>query len=221
MFIGHYAVAFAARRYDRRTPLWLYFLAVQGLDLLWAPLVLAGFERVRIVPGITAASPLDLYYMPYSHGLPAALLWGALAAGIARRFARRSVGAPWLLGGAVFSHWLLDLIVHRPDLPLLGDQWKVGAGLWNHPPLSFGLEAALLALGVAIYLRAVRPTARRAAGVIGFALFMAAVQAAGMFIWRPHSSDQAVARSLIVTYLLYAALAGLIRDPAPAEPPGG
>src|SRR6476620_6734044 len=77
MFVGHYGVSFAARRLDHSPPLWLLFLAVQLLDVLLAPFVLLGIEKVRIVPGITAANPLDLYYMPYTHSLLAALLWSA------------------------------------------------------------------------------------------------------------------------------------------------
>ena len=77
MFVGHYGVSFASKRYGSQIPLWLLFIAVQWLDVIWAPLVLLGIERVRITPGITASNPLDLYYMPYTHSLVAALLWSA------------------------------------------------------------------------------------------------------------------------------------------------
>jgi hypothetical protein len=80
MFVGHYGVSFVAKRYDPSLPLWLLFLAVQLLDVLWAPFVLLGIEKVRIVPGITRSNPLDLYYMPYTHSLVAALLWSLGAA---------------------------------------------------------------------------------------------------------------------------------------------
>lgn len=149
MFVGHYGVSFAAKRMEGSIPLWVLFLAVQFLDVLWAPLVLAGVEKVRIVPGITASNPLDLYYMPYTHSLVAALFW-SVAAGLAWRFlARAPDPRPALVVGmAVFSHWILDFVVHRPDLPVYDDAAKIGLGLWNHPALAFGL----VMLGIQAYI---------------------------------------------------------------------
>jgi len=136
MFVGHYGVGFAAKRVEPSIPLWLLFIAVQLLDVLWAPFVLLGIEKVRIVPGFTATNPLDLYYMPFTHGLVAALLWSC-AGGLAYQIlARRMAGI--VIGVAVFSHWVLDFIVHRPDLPLCDDSAKVGLGLWNAPALGSG-----------------------------------------------------------------------------------
>src|SRR5882757_6166484 len=119
MFVGHYGASFAAKAVRKTIPLWVLFLAVQLLDVFWSIFVLAGIEKVRIVPGITVTNPLDLYYMPYTHGLIAASLWSLLAAA-AYRACRRDQGwsAAGVIGAAVFSHWLLDLLVHRPDLPL-------------------------------------------------------------------------------------------------------
>src|SRR6266513_6026670 len=118
MFLGHYSVAFAARTERNKIPLWVLFVAVQLLDLLWTPFVFLGLEKVRIVPGITATSPLDLYYMPYTHSLVGALVWSGLAYLLYKVLAgqRSSNAAALLVGFAVFSHWPLDLIVHRPDL---------------------------------------------------------------------------------------------------------
>ena len=84
MFVGHYGVSFAAQRMNRRIPLWTLFIAVQFLDVLWAPLILLGIEKVRIVPGITASNPLDLYYMPFTHSLLAAVVWSAVGYGLYR-----------------------------------------------------------------------------------------------------------------------------------------
>ena len=92
MFVGHYGVSFAAKRADRTIPLWTLFLAVQLLDVIWAPLILLGVEKVRIVPGFTATNPLDLYYMPYTHSLVAALVWsvvGAIAYVVGSAWARQ------------------------------------------------------------------------------------------------------------------------------------
>src|SRR5215203_685693 len=125
MFVGHDGVGFAVQRMDRQVPLWVLFVAVQLLDVLWAPLVLLGVEKVRIVPGITATNPLDLYYIPFTHSLVAAFAWSAVAL-------------------AVLSHWALDWLVHRPDLPLYDNTAKVGLGLWNAPAIAFALEAVFL-----------------------------------------------------------------------------
>jgi len=126
MFVGHYGLSFAAKRGDAEVPLWVLFLAVQLLDVAWAPLVLIGIEKLRIVPGITASNPLDLYYMPYTHSLVAAALWSAAAAALYGLVARQSGGrAALVVGVAVFSHWVLDFLVHRPDLPLYDDSSKV------------------------------------------------------------------------------------------------
>ncbi|MGH7552059.1 MAG: hypothetical protein ACREMQ_03425, partial [Longimicrobiales bacterium] len=132
MFIGHYGVGFAARAAHPKVPLWVLFVAVQFLDVLWGIFVLLGIEKVRIVPGITATNPLDLYFMPYTHGLLSVLFWSVVAAFAYARWKHDAAGGRWI-GLSVFSHWILDLVVHRPDLPLVGDSYKVGLGLWNQP----------------------------------------------------------------------------------------
>src|SRR5262249_14930682 len=120
MFVGHYSVAFAARTERNKIPLWDLIVAVQLLDFLWLPFVFLGLEKVRIALGITATPPLDLYYMPYTHSLIGALVWSALAACVYKlvRRAKGSSSAALIIALAVFSHWILDLIVHRPDLPI-------------------------------------------------------------------------------------------------------
>jgi hypothetical protein len=149
MFVGHYGVSFAAKRVEPAIPLWVLFLAVQFLDVLWAPFVLAGIEKARIVPGFTASNPFDLYFMPYTHSLIGALFWscvGGLGYQIVARPSHRRPSV--IIGLAVFSHWVLDFIVHRPDLPLYDNSSKVGLGLWNAPTLAFGLEATLFLGGM-------------------------------------------------------------------------
>src|SRR5918996_701101 len=136
MFVGHYGVSFAAKKFEPGISLWLLFVAVQWLDVVWAPLVLLGIERVRIVPGYTATNPLDLYYMPYTHSLVAAIVWSAAAAGAYHLLRRATVRSSLLVGLAVLSHWILDFVVHRPDLPLYDDTAKVGLGLWNQPAVA-------------------------------------------------------------------------------------
>src|SRR5678816_2313677 len=171
MFIGHYGVSFAIKAVDRSIPLWILFIAVQFVDVLWGVFVLTGVEKVRIVPGITATNPLDLYYMPYTHSLVGALFWSAVGVGACWSLRKYRPGtapglvSPLLVGLAVFSHWILDLIVHRPDLPLYDDTFKMGFGLWNFPAIAFGLEIILLFGGIFLYMRST--TAANAIGKFG------------------------------------------------------
>src|SRR5437762_4760585 len=155
MFVGHYSVAFAVR--TDKIPLWVLFVAVQFLDYIWATLVLLGIEELRVIKGFTAGSLLDSYYHPYSHSLIAAVLWSSVAA-IGYKPLCSWLGysyrksAALIVGVAVFSHWILDLVAHPHDLPIYDNTWKVGFGLWNYRGLEFGLEIALLAAGIILYL---------------------------------------------------------------------
>ncbi len=211
MFVGHYGPSFAIRAVRPEIPLWLLFIAAQLVDIVWAVLVLGGIEKLRIVPGITAANPLDLVYMPYTHSLVAALLW-SVAAAVACRIAFRWRGwsaATWV-GAAVLSHWFIDWLVHRPDLPLIGDSMKVGLGLWNHVGLSLALEVLVLVGGLGLYLRhsrGVTPVGRY--GPIVLVVVMTAVQIASVFGPLP-PSPTAVAVSGLGAYLVLAAAAGWI-----------
>ncbi len=211
MFIGHYGPALAGKALDKRIPLSLLFLAVQWLDVVWSVLVMLGVEKLRIVKGLTQGSSLDLYYMPYTHGLiGAAALAGALGAVTALFLRDKRATAAAVVAGAVFSHWLLDLVVHLPDLPLLGDSFKVGFGLWRFLWISFPLEIVLLAAGTAVYARAVPSQTRR--GDIWLWIFvaaMAAVQVYGSFGPAPES-PQAQAQLALFAYFLLAGLAGLV-----------
>ena len=209
MFVGHYGISFSAKRVEPSIPLWVLFLAVQLLDVLWAPLILLGIEKVRIVPGFTASNPLDLYYMPYTHSLVAAILWSC-AGGLAYRFLARPSRsrASLVIGLAVFSHWVLDFIVHRPDLPLYGNSAKVGLGLWNSPALAFGLEAALLFGGMWLALWG------RLAGSLGtlcFGVLMLGIQAY-IFFGPPPASDRAAASTALVAYALFAIVIWWLQD---------
>jgi hypothetical protein len=200
MFVGHYGVSFAAQRMNRQVPLWVLFIAVQLLDVFWAPFILLGIEKVRIVPGITASNPLDLYYMPYTHSLVAAMAWSATAF-VVYRLWRRSRGlAALLVGAAVFSHWILDFLVHRPDLPLYDNAAKVGLGLWNMPVVAFGLEATLLFGGMTMFFRE-RQGPRT--GMVTFGVVMLAMQAT-VFFGPPPPSDTAAAGTALFAYIVFA-----------------
>lgn len=208
MFIGHYGPSFAAKALNKSIPLWILFVAVQLVDVFWAIFIILGVEKVRIVPGITATNPLDLYYMPYTHSLVGAILW-AIAVVIVYRVVPKLDGwsAAGIVGAAVFSHWILDLIVHRPDLPLYDDTLKVGLGLWNYRMVSFALEIALLFGGMYLYFRATEPVGRGGRyGMVIFGLVMVAVQSL-VFFGPPLSSDKAAAVTALVSYFVFAGVA--------------
>ena len=160
MFIGHYGVALAAKKLAPRTSLGILFLAAQFVDMLWPVFLLAGVEHVRIDPGNTAFTPLDFYDYPISHSLLTGIGWaigGALIYWAARRYRK---GA-WVVGGLVVSHWVLDAVSHRPDLPLApGNDIYVGLGLWNFVGASMSVEAAIFGLGLVLYLRSTTPRDR-------------------------------------------------------------
>jgi membrane-bound metal-dependent hydrolase YbcI (DUF457 family) len=159
MFVGHYGVAFAAAA--RRDPprLGSLFVAAQLVDIAFFAFLPLGIEHMRIVAGRSAMNPMDLYDMPWTHSLAGALGWSLAFALLLRVRLKRWTGA--LIGGAVvFSHWLLDLAVHVPDLTIAGAPPKFGFGLWNHPAIEMPLELLLLLGGAYIYARATRPVAR-------------------------------------------------------------
>lgn len=151
MFVGHYGAAFAARRLVPRLSLGWTILAAQLLDLIWPIFVLLGIERVEIDPGNTVVTPLDFVYYPWTHSLVTAAGWGALLAAIYFILRRDGRGAS-VLGGLVVSHWLLDFIVHRPDLPIVPHEpARAGLGLWNSLPATVAIELLLFAGGIALY----------------------------------------------------------------------
>ena len=211
MFIGHYGPALAAKPLEKRLPLWLLFLAVQWLDVGWSVLVMLGVEKLRIVKGFTQGSALDLYYMPFTHGLLGALALSLSLGAIAALFYReRRTAIVLVVGGAVFSHWLLDLVVHVPDLPLLDNSFKVGFGLWRYLWISFPLEISLLIAGAFVYARAVPSQTRFGDAYLWlFVAAMALIETYGAFGPEP-ASPTAEAETALMAYLVLAALAGAV-----------
>ena len=156
MFIGHFAVAFAAKRVAPAVSLGWLMLAAQFIDLLWPSLLMLGIERVRIAPGATAVTPLAFEHYPWSHSLAMVALWAVVGGGLWLVLHKDRRGA-LVLALLVLSHWLLDAIVHAPDLPLApGGTARIGLGLWSSVAASQLLEVALLALGVWLYAGATR-----------------------------------------------------------------
>jgi len=213
LFTGHYSFSFAGKavagksgdqKNGKRIPLWLLFIAVQFIDVLWSIFVLLGIEKVRIVPGITASNALDLYYMPYTHSLLGVLCWSALAYVVCQLFSPlRGPRTGLIVAGAVFSHWILDLIVHTPDLALYDSVGKMGFGLWNHRAAAFVLEMVVLFGGAALLYR----TAAHKVRLIGFVVFLAALQVFGTFFFPPPKSDHAAAMTALGSYIVLALMA--------------
>ena len=234
MFVGHYGVSFAGKKPVPRLSLGVLFVAVQLLDILFALFVLLGIEKLRIVPGFTKFNPYDLYWMPYSHSLLAALLWSTVTTLVAlvalrRLRSRDRRTAAGVLGIAVFSHFVLDVPMHTPDLPLGLDAAspKIGLGLWNHPVLSLAAELVVLGIGGAIYLKATRPKNRSAATrTVVFAAVLVALALGTPFFPVP-PSDRAFAIQALVLYGVLAALARWVdrgrepRWPAPVPNTSG
>ena len=215
MFVGHYSIAFAVRTEQNKIPLWVLFVAVQFLDYIWATLVLLGIEKLRVIKGFTAGSMLDSYFHPYSHSLIAAVLWSGVAAlcykPLCRWFAYGYTKfAALVVGIAVFSHWILDLIAHPRDLPIYDNTAKVGFGLWNYSDPEFALEIALLALGIALYLgRNVMPAFRKSA-MIAFGIALVVIQIGDTYVPRTALSDKATAMGVWIFYSLFVLIAWLV-----------
>src|SRR5216684_3144484 len=150
MFIGHNAVGFASKKLAPSTSLLLLMGAPMLLDLFWPIFLLLGIEHVRIQPGATRFTPLDFYDYPWTHSLLMTVAWGLFFSGIYMAMTRYLRGALWVFLGVV-SHWVLDFIVHRPDLPLYPHGPKFGLGLWNSPPATIVIESAMFALAVLLY----------------------------------------------------------------------
>jgi len=155
LFLGHFALAFAAKRKAPKASLGALIAAAQVPDLIWPVLVLTGAETVRIDPGNTAVTPLDFVSYPWSHSLLMDAVWAVLAGLTYFAFKRDRAGAVWI-GLLVLSHWVLDWISHRPDMPLWPGGPKVGLGLWESVPATVAVEGALFIAGVWLYATGTR-----------------------------------------------------------------
>ncbi len=177
MFVGHWAPALAVAAKRDRPGLGTLFVAAQLVDWAFFLFVLLGVEHMRMTPGISAVSPLDLYHIPYTHSLVGALVWSVGFAVLIWALLRdRTAGA--IAGAVVFSHWLLDLLVHVPDLTIAGAPPKFGLALWNHPLIEMPLEIALIAGSLWYYALRRRPAMTR---VLMLAAVLLVLQAINWF----------------------------------------
>ena len=206
MFIGHFAVALAAKKAAPKTNLATLFAASQLVDLLWPLFLLVGLEHVRIDVGNTVMTPLDFYDYPITHSLIGCLLWSVVF-GALYYFRRKLKRESFIVAGVVFSHWILDFISHRPDLPLLSDSSvKFGLGLWNSFWGSVIVEFGLFFAGAYIYSRATTPKNKKGTyAFISLVLFLAVFHIMNIFGPPPPSVDMiAVAGNALWLFVLWA-----------------
>ena len=218
MFLGHYGVGFAAKRFAPSVSLGTLMFASQFVDLVWPILVLAGVETVRVDPGNTAVTPLDFVAYPFTHSLATGIGWGLLL-GLAYLVIRRNARGALVVGLAVVSHWVLDVVSHRPDLPLYPGGPKLGLGLWNSLPATLAVELGLFAIGVALYLATTRPLDRTGRwGLAGLVALLLGIYGGAIF-GPPPPSDTAVAWIGLAGWLLPALGVWVDRHRAPRRAP--
>jgi hypothetical protein len=200
MFIGHYGLGFAGKRVAPRASLGILVAAVSLLDLVWPIFVLTGVETVRVEPGNTAVTPLDFVSYPYSHSLLFVAAWAALFAGFYYWWTRYGTGAITVAAGVV-SHWVLDLIVHRPDLPLYPGSTRVGLGLWNNMAATVIVEGAIFAIGIWLYVTTTRPKSATGRWALWSLIAVLSVSYLANLAGPPPPSATAVAAVTLVTWL--------------------
>lgn len=184
MFIGHFGVALASKKLDSKPNLGILFVACQLLDLIWPALVLLKIEFVSVDPTATLVTPLNFSHYPYSHSLATSLLYSFLGALIAWRFYKsKSIGL--LIGAVVFSHWILDFITHRPDLPILFGEEKFGLGLWNSLWGTLLVELGIFILGIILYLKSSPLMNKRRLSFWSLIAFLSAVYIINIFGPKP------------------------------------
>lgn len=205
MFIGHFGLAFGAKKYAPQVSLGILFLACQLADIIWPNLLLLGIESMKIEPGVTVMTPLNFISYPYSHSLVALVLWSAIFAGLYLALSRSGTKAAIVIAVLVVSHWILDVVTHRPDMPItLSQSPRIGAGLWNFPIIAIPFELLLFGIGVWLYNKHTKPLNRQ--GSIGFwalVAFLLVIYAANL-LGPPPPSTTAVAWSAQALWLLVA-----------------
>jgi hypothetical protein len=197
VFLGHFGLAMAAKRVAPAPSLGTAILAAQWADGIWPIFVLLGIERVAIVPGITQVTPLDFVSYPYSHSLVADVGWAAVFAAAYGTLRRNWRAAAWL-AALVLSHWLLDVVAHRPDMPTWPGGPKLGLGLWNALPATLVVEFLLLLGGAWLYARSTK--ARDRAGSVSFAALV--VVLAALFVAATFGPPPPSVEALAITGLL-------------------
>jgi membrane-bound metal-dependent hydrolase YbcI (DUF457 family) len=183
MFIGHFAIAFGAKKFVPNVSLGMLFLACQLADIIWPSLVLLGIETFTVEPGITVMTPLNFIHYPYSHSLLALTAWSVLLGVLYYSLQRSGFRVAVIIAFVVFSHWVLDVITHRPDMPLtFSDSIYIGLGMWNHPYVAVPFELLIFAIGVWLYARHTHALNKRGRlGMWGLVAFLIAIYLANIF----------------------------------------
>lgn len=209
MFVGHYAAGLALKKCEKRVSLGILFLGVQFVDILFFPFVLLGIERINVIENFTQATHFELEHMPYTHSLVASLFWAGVVYALFRWVIVKQHGVALVVALAVFSHWVLDLLVHTPDLPLWSDtSLKLGLGLWNNAIATYVLEAALLLGALWLYLRSTSSTTKGGKyGMTVFVVILLLVNIVNVFGPLQSQSKIALAVSALAAYFLFAAIA--------------
>src|SRR5262245_27791941 len=206
MFIGHFAVAFAAKPAAPSASLGTLFVACEWVDLVWPVLLLAGLEQVEIRPGVTVFTPLDFVHYPWTHSLVMTAAWAAALA-LLYFSVRRHRKAALVLGAVVLSHWFLDVMVHRPDLPLApGGETRWGLGLWNSIPATLLVEGVLFGAALAFYMRRTRALDRVGSWGLWFIVLFLVAAYLGAAFGPPPPSVEAIAWAGLIGGALTAAL---------------
>lgn len=216
MFLGHFALGLAAKKKAPQVSLGTLFLSCQFADLLWPTLLLLGLEQVAIDPGNTVVTPLNFISYPYSHSLVMLAAWSMVLAVIYRVARRSRVTAAMTIAALVFSHYILDVLTHRPDMPItISGSSRIGLGLWNHRAATVLIESAMFAAGTLVYARSTQ--ARDRVGAIGFWALVAflVVIYAGAIFGPPPPDTASIAIAGHATWLLVAWAYWIDRHRAP------
>jgi len=209
MFVGHYAAAMAAKAIEPKAPMWTLAAASQLIDIGWSAFIIAGIERASVDPALPG-STLVLEHMPWTHSLPAVFAWSVGGALLALLLLRLPIWASVVVGLTVLSHWVLDLLVHRPDLELWPGGERLGFGLWNYPVPEQAVEIGLIALCGGAWIASRKTLGRVAWPALAFIGFLVALQIVAMLSPQPAGPLGAGSgATILVIYLVVVAVAAL------------
>lgn len=215
MFVGHYAAAFALKGKEKSLSLGALFLAVQFVDILFFPFVLAGIEHLKFEEHYTAVNNFNMYFYPFTHGFAGTLFWSVLwyflyYYGFAKAKKNRWKIALFM-ALAVLSHWFADVIVHTPDLPIIYGEPKLGFGLWYSKSATFAVEAILLFLGLYYYLKKTKPINNRGKYLaVIFVFFLIFVNYLNMYVLPENNNIVSLTISALFFYFLFAWIASYV-----------
>lgn len=208
MFLGHYGLAFGAKKVAPKVSLLTLFVAVEFVDILWPIFLLLDVERVNIKPGFTEVTPFEFVHYPYTHSLVMGVVWGLVCGGI-YWLLQKDFRSSLVVGLAVLSHWFLDLVVHIPDLPLtpFGDT-KVGMGVWHSLPLTLAIEALIFFGGLWIYIKNTTPVGAKGKWSLAtLVTFFTVAELSNMFGPPPSNSISALFWMFVVLQVIVLGLA--------------